>query len=85
MNNEKEEIKSIKRLIKDIKKGYGANCPDMNIECGSCKAEILISLLEWHLDNIIEWNAGIISIKKELTKIKTKKNGLKKSKTNRKL
>lgn len=75
---DKEEAKVVKKLIKDLKKGYGADCPELNIECGSCKAQLLISMLEWHLDNI-EWKGGVV--KKVKTLINKIKNDTKKSKT----
>lgn len=78
---DREEVKAVKRLIKDIKKEYGANCPELNIDCGSCKAQLLISMLEWHSDNI-EWKCDTSPIKKNIIKIKNMlKNGIKKSKT----
>ena len=45
------EIKEVKSLIKKIRKEYGKSCPELNIDCAVCKATILVSYLEWHLDN----------------------------------
>lgn len=87
---DKEEVAACKKLVKSLKKGYGADCPELNIECGSCKAQILIAHLEWHIDNL-EWfmeDAPNKAIKKRISKTmekltnltKSKSNGIKKSK-----
>lgn len=64
---EKEEVKSVKKLIKNIKKGFGGPCPELNIECGTCKATVLIAHLEWYVD-LIEWSGEVKKIKQNGTK-----------------
>ena len=86
---DKEEAKVVKKLIKSLKKGFGANCPELNIECASCKAQVMISYLEWYLDHL-EWDIKNGKIAKKIEEninkvrelIKTPLNGkVKKSKT----
>lgn len=84
----KEEIVAVKKIIKNLKRGFGANCEELNVDCASCKAQVMISYLEWYLDGLV-WSIdnGAMDrrIRKNLNKIseliKPKTNGVKKSKT----
>lgn len=41
-------------MIRDLRKGYGGNCPDFEPECASCRAGVVIKFLEEHID-LLNW------------------------------
>ncbi len=41
---------NIKEVIKDLKKGYGKRCKDIDLDCWSCRAWIVIDFLEEEIE-----------------------------------
>ncbi|MCX6712491.1 MAG: hypothetical protein NT041_02280 [Candidatus Vogelbacteria bacterium] len=44
------EILLTRFLIKRLRKGYGADCPDYEKTCASCQAKRTIEFLEKHIE-----------------------------------
>ena len=63
---EKEIVKSIKLILKDIRKNaISKECRhgEINIECGECKFRIFEGYLEWYKE-LMEWDGGKSKSKK---------------------
>lgn len=50
-----KELKIIKDYKKLLQKSFGDNvCRELNVDCSSCKAQILIGFVNWHIE-AVEW------------------------------
>lgn len=53
--NEKKELQLAKRYRKALQKGFGKEvCKELDFDCASCKAQIMIGFVNWHI-NLLEW------------------------------
>lgn len=48
----KEEVRFWKKAIKMLKKGYGADCKELDMNCAGCRAELMISWIHGHIELI---------------------------------
>jgi len=53
--NDKEGLKLAKKYKKVLQEGFGEEvCKELDFDCASCKAQIMIAFVNWHI-NLLEW------------------------------
>jgi len=54
---EKKELKLAKEYKKALQQGFGKDvCRELHFDCASCKAQIAIGFVNWHID-LLEWGS----------------------------